>query len=223
MTLKGCTKAELLWLIDWMCTHSMFWHDIEIERALNALELEREQKKLDEADRLNEESARLRQQAAELLTPYEGKQSYLKACENIIGLKRGILSDVEAVERTAKEISSSEGDYSLSIMDLQRMWYDALMETLRITNLWGQALGLCDAQAVDLEQLLSVSWGNGVLYDADKDWADTLSMVEAGLLKPELALAKKYDLPCETPEDLAAIREKYMPEMIQLTAQSGLR
>ncbi|RGC97679.1 hypothetical protein DW194_15090 [Subdoligranulum sp. AM16-9] len=151
------------------------------------------------------------------------KQSYLKACENIIGLKRGILSDVEAVERTAKEISRSEGDYSLSIMDLQRMWYDALMETLRITNLWGQALGLCDARAVDLEQLLSVSWGNGVLYDADKDWADTLSMVEAGLLKPELALAKKYDLPCETPEDLAAIREKYMPEMVQLTAQAGLR
>ena len=151
------------------------------------------------------------------------KQSYLKACENIIGLKRGILSDVEAVERTAKEISSSEGDYSLSIMDLQRMWYDALMETLRITDLWGQALGLCDAQAVDLEQLLSVSWGNGVLYDADKDWADTLSMVEAGLLKPELALAKKYDLPSETPEDLAAIREKYMPEMVQLTAQAGLR
>ena len=91
------------------------------------------------------------------------KQSHLKACENIIGLKRGILSDVEAVERTAKEISSSEGDYSLSIMDLQRMWYDALMETLRITDLWGQALGLCGAQAVDLEQLLSVSWGNGVL------------------------------------------------------------
>lgn len=92
-----------------------------------------------------------------------------------------------------------------------------------ITDLWGQALGLCDAQAVDLEQLLSVSWGNGVLYDADKDWTDTLSMVEAGLLKPELALAKKYDLPCETPEDLAAIREKYMPEMVQLTAQAGLR
>ena len=42
-------------------------------------------------------------------------------------------------------------------------------------------------------------------------------------LKPELALAKKYDLPSETPEDLAAIREKYMPEMVQLTAQAGLR
>ena len=51
----------------------------------------------------------------------------------------------------------------------RRMWYDALRETLRITDLGGQARGLCDAQAVDLEQLLSVSWGNGVLYDADKD------------------------------------------------------
>lgn len=151
------------------------------------------------------------------------KQSYLKACENIIGLKRGILSDVEAAERTAKEISSSEGDYSLSIIDLQRMWYDALFETLRITDVWGQALGLCNSQAVDLEDLLSVSWGNGVLYDADKDWTDTLELVQAGMLKPELALAKKYDLPCETAEDLAAIREKYMPELTQLTAQAGMR
>lgn len=37
MTLKDCTKAELLWLIDWMCTHSMFRHDIEIERAFRRL------------------------------------------------------------------------------------------------------------------------------------------------------------------------------------------
>ena len=51
-----------------------------------------------------------------------------------------------------------------------------------------------------------------------------LSLIHiSGLLKPELALAKKYDLPSETPEDLAAIREKYMPEMVQLTAQAGLR
>ena len=57
-------------------------------------------------------------------------------------------------------------------------------------------------------------------YAATKE--DAVAQV-AGLLKPELALAKKYDLPSETPEDLAAIREKYMPEMVQLTAQAGLR
>lgn len=97
MTLKGCTKAELLWLIDWMCTHSMFWHDIEIERALNALELEREQKKLDEADRLNEESARLRQQAAELLTPYEGKP-ILDIPADVLDHASAILEEAQALE-----------------------------------------------------------------------------------------------------------------------------
>ena len=97
MTLKGCTKAELLWLIDWMCTHSMFWHEIAIERALNALELEREQKKLDEADRLNEESARLRQQAAELLTPYEG-MPILDIPADVLDHASAILEEAQALE-----------------------------------------------------------------------------------------------------------------------------
>ena len=130
----------------------------------------------------------------------------------MIGLKRGLLSDVEAMERTAKEITSSEGDYNLSIIDLQRMWYNALLDTLRISDLWGQMLGLCSFQEVDIEHLLSVNWGNGILYDDEKSWRETLEMVQSGILKPELALAKKFDLPCETPEDLERIRVKYMPE-----------
>ncbi len=97
MTLKGCTKAELLWLIDWMCTHSMFRHDIEIERALNALELEREQKRLDEADRLNERSARLRQQYVDLLTPYEGKP-ILDIPADVLDHAAAILEEAQALE-----------------------------------------------------------------------------------------------------------------------------
>ena len=41
-------------------------------------------------------------------------------------------------------------------------------------------------------------------------------MVEMGLLKPELALAWKFDLPCETEADLAEIRKNYMPELSEL-------
>ena len=69
MTLKDCTKAELLWVIDRLRNRGLYRLDAIIAIALNDLEYQREQKKLDEADRLNEESARLRQQAAELLTP----------------------------------------------------------------------------------------------------------------------------------------------------------
>lgn len=97
MTLKGCTKAELLWLIDWMCNHSMFRHDLEIERALNALELEREQKRLDEADRLNERSARLRRQYVELLTPYEGKP-ILDIPADVLDHASAILEEAQALE-----------------------------------------------------------------------------------------------------------------------------
>ena len=150
------------------------------------------------------------------------KQGYLKTCENLIGLKRGILSDVEAAERTAKEITSSEGDYNLSIIDLQRMYYDALRETLRITDLWGQALQLCDSSYFDLDKELTVSWGNGILYDPDGEWDDMLKMVQYGMLKPEIAIAWKYDLPWDTPADIEAIRAKYMPELQSLMAGNDL-
>ena len=49
------------------------------------------------------------------------KQDILRSCESLIGFKRGILSEVEAAERTATEITSSEGDYNLTIQELQAM------------------------------------------------------------------------------------------------------
>ena len=57
---------------------------------------------------------------------YEARrQAYLKAVENLLGVKRGILSDAEAVSKTATEINSSAGDYSLSIIEFQNLYYDA--------------------------------------------------------------------------------------------------
>lgn len=50
------------------------------------------------------------------------KQEYLRNVENVIGLKRGLLSEVEAADRTATEITSSEGEYNLTIIDFQQMW-----------------------------------------------------------------------------------------------------
>ena len=51
-----------------------------------------------------------------------------------------------------------------------------------------------------------------------KTWADYMNMVAAGLLKPEIAVGWRFGMPTETPEDLAKIREKYMPEPEGLTA-----
>ena len=68
MTLKDCTKAELLWIIDRLRNRGLYRLDTIIAIAWNDLDYQRVQQKLGEADRVNEECARLRQQAAELLT-----------------------------------------------------------------------------------------------------------------------------------------------------------
>ena len=109
----------------------------------------------------------------------------------------------------------SAGDYSLSIIDFQRLWYDSLQAALRLADQIGRAYHLCDDSPWDPDTL-TVTWGNGVLYDADKEWTNRKEMVQMGLLKPELALAWKFDLPSETEADLEAVRKKYMPELADL-------
>lgn len=150
------------------------------------------------------------------------KTEYLRNCETLIGLKRGILSEVEAAERTATEVTSSAGDYNLTIIDFQEMWEDAVREALRICDLLGQLYGLCNSTTLDPEQDVTISWGNGILYDEDKTWAQYTALVASGMLKPEIAIAWYFDLPFpETPEDLAKIRERYMPEIERLTEDGG--
>lgn len=144
------------------------------------------------------------------------KTEYLRNVESQIGLKRGILSEVEAAERTATEVTSSEGDYNLTIIDFQQAWETALKETLRLCAVLGHIYGLCESSEFDQDSLV-VDWGDGVLYNRDRTWAEYREMVAAGMLKPELALAWYFNLPHDTPADLQKIREEYMPELEVLT------
>lgn len=41
-------------------------------------------------------------------------------------------------------------------------------------------------------------------------------MVHSGLLKPEIAVAWYFGMPCETEEDLQKVRDKYMPLIKQI-------
>ena len=142
------------------------------------------------------------------------KQEYLRNVENVIGLKRGLLSEVEAAERTATEITSSAGEYNLCIIDFQRMWEKAVKEAMRVCGILGQlyrAEGAHDIQ----EDAFSIDWGNGILYDENKAWEDYKGMVSSGLLRPEIALGWRFNMPTETEDDLKAIREKYMPVAVE--------
>lgn len=81
------------------------------------------------------------------------QQAYLRSLENVIGLKRGLLSQVEAVDRTATEITSSEGEYMSVIVELRCAWEQAARDACELeAALTGEAPA--DPQ---------ITWGDGIL------------------------------------------------------------
>ena len=140
------------------------------------------------------------------------KQDLLRSCESLIGLKRGILSEVEDTERTATEVSSSSGDFSLTVRDFQLMWDAAAREAMALCDALGRVYGLWRGESFDPAADLVVDWGDGVLFDRTRTWNEYTRMVSDVLLRPELALAWYFDLPHESEADLAAIRSRYLPD-----------
>ena len=140
------------------------------------------------------------------------KQDLLRGCESLIGLRRGILSETEAEAepRTATEITATSVDYDLTIRDLQAVWETAAREALTICQALGGLYGLRAADAAPV--ILTIDWGDGVLYDRSRVWEEQRQMVADGLLRPELALAWYYGLPHETEADLRRIRDRFMPK-----------
>ena len=142
------------------------------------------------------------------------KNEYLRNIESLVGLKRGLLSEVETVERTATEITSSAGDYNLTIIDFQEMWETAIKELMQITAVLAGLYHIANTNIT--EEDIVMTWGNGVLYDRDKTWAEYLQMAAAGLIKPEIAIAWYFNLDWKNEKDLEKIRTEYMPQMQQL-------
>ena len=101
-------------------------------------------------------------------------------------------------------------DYDLTIRDLQAMWEAAAREALDLCRTLGSLYGLDGGQAATAA--LSIDWGDGVLYDRARVWAEQRAMVADGLLRPELALAWYFGLPHGSEADLRRIRQQFMPE-----------
>lgn len=136
------------------------------------------------------------------------KQEYLRSVESMVGMRRGMLSDANMEERTATEITSSAGDFNLTVIELQKMWESALVETL---SLCGKLAALYQLPFPE-EMTVSVDWGNSTLYDEDKVWEEYRQMVSMGLIAPEVALGWRFNLPSTTESERQTIRQRYMPQ-----------
>lgn len=89
------------------------------------------------------------------------KMEYLRNVESVVGLQRGMLSDVNLQQRTATEISASGGEFNLTVMDFQRMWETAVRAALTLCAQLGKLYGITSENAPQVQ----FQWGNGVLFD----------------------------------------------------------
>ena len=133
------------------------------------------------------------------------KQEYLRNVEALIGLQRGTLSDVNQQMRTATEISATQTEHCLTVMDFQAMWEAAARAALKLCKALSDNYGLSGEVSE-----LSFDWGNGVLFDEEKLWQEYKDMVARGLLAPEVALGWRFGLPSDTEQQRAVIRKRYM-------------
>lgn len=136
------------------------------------------------------------------------KQEYLRNVESMIGMRRGMLSDANMEERTATEITSSAGDFNLTVIELQNMWELALKKALDLCGTLAALYQLPYPESMEI----SVDWGNSTLYDEDKTWEEYRQMVSMGLIAPEVALGWRFNLPASTQAERQAIRQRYMPQ-----------
>ena len=150
------------------------------------------------------------------------KTEYLRNIEAIIGFQRGILAEVETVERTATEVTSSKGDYAITIGDLQQMWQTTVLEALRVCAILGKAYNVPGAVEVPEDSVI-ISFGDGILYDREREWNEYTNMVARGMLDAAVAVAWYFDLPFpETEEERNAIRDRYMPRIDRLISEDDI-
>lgn len=85
------------------------------------------------------------------------KAEQLRALETLAGLKRGLLGPVEASPRTATEVTSSEGDYALTIRELREAWQQAAQNALELAARLAKIYGIA---AADEAPGLEIDWGD---------------------------------------------------------------
>ena len=82
----------------------------------------------------------------------ERQQAYLRLVENVIGLKRGLLGEVEAAPRTATEITSSEGEFLTTLLELRRCFETAAERALALVAALGGPAERAD-----------ITWGDNII------------------------------------------------------------
>lgn len=112
-----------------------------------------------------------------------GLNTYLMKIEDIIGISRGTLSQVEAEARTATEIKLLKQRTYITISNIQEALEKSIMDAVYAMNVFTSIMKFAPEGDYDTK----VEWKDSVLTDTDTELNQKLQLVNAGVLsKAEL-------------------------------------
>lgn len=72
LNLSDCSKADLLWIVEHLCSHYFYNGEFYLQQALRDLNYKREQDRLDEAKKHAVVADAARKRWVSLMAPYDG-------------------------------------------------------------------------------------------------------------------------------------------------------
>lgn len=129
---------------------------------------------------------------------FNGLNNMLRRIEFQCALAYGTLSDPQNVDKTAEEIKSSKQRSYATIKDVQKALQTALEDFIYAMNQW-VTIGSLAPQG---EYQTTFHWDDSIVADKQMELNDMRQDVAAGLLRPELYVAKRYGVSEEEAKNL---------------------
>ena len=110
-----------------------------------------------------------------------GLNVYTNKIEDMIGLARGSLSQVESEARTATEIKLLKQRTYITVSAIQDALENALIDTIYAVNAFASLYSLSS----DGEYVTNIEWKDSILTDTDAELDQKLRLRDAGILSKE--------------------------------------
>ncbi|MCH1965939.1 phage portal protein [Paraclostridium sordellii] len=122
---------------------------------------------------------------------FNGLNNILRKVEFNCGLAYGTLSDINDVSKTATEIKTSRQRSYSTVKDIQKSLEKALKDLIVNMNDLATLYKL-NISPIDIDKDVSFDWDDSLVLDKDSELESMRNDVAAGILRPEIYLAKKY-------------------------------
>ena len=104
MTLKDCTKEELIYIVNYIAGRYFPTNkDYYIESAVGEVKYQRDKKKLNKAEKLNQLSTKKRHEYIDRLKPYEGKK-YIDIPFDVLNKASVLIREAEKADKEYDKI-----------------------------------------------------------------------------------------------------------------------